>query len=68
MVWGGAEAPGGQGRIRNNEELMAPTRMLDEIAQSIKGAAGLLTWSDAKQQARAVIDAHVRNEVNEGAS
>ena len=59
---------GARSRIRNNEELMAPTRMLDEIAQSIKGAAGLLTWSDAKQQARAVIDAHVRNEVNEGAS
>ncbi|MYE11405.1 MAG: hypothetical protein F4X99_07045 [Gammaproteobacteria bacterium] len=59
---------GARGRIRNNEELMAPTRMLDEIARSIKGATGLLTWSDAKQQARAVIDAHVSNEVKRGAS
>lgn len=59
---------GARSRIRNNEELMAPTRMLDEIAQSIKGATGLLTWPDAKQQARAVIDAHVRSEVKPGAS
>lgn len=58
---------GARSRIRNNEELMASTRMLDEIARSIKGATGLLTWSDAKQQARAVIDAHVRNEINQGA-
>lgn len=59
---------GARTRIRNNEELMAPTRMLDEIARSIKGATGLLAWSDAKQQARAVIDAHVRNEVDQGAA
>ena len=59
---------GARSRIRNNEELMAPTRMLDEIARSIRGAASLLTWSQAKQQARAVIDSHVRNEFKPGTS
>lgn len=55
---------GARRRIRQGEELMAPTRMLDQVRRSITGAQDLLAYPAVKDQARALIDAQVRTEID----
>lgn len=57
---------GARGRIRNGEELMAPTRMLDRVRESIADAGELLAYPDVKKLARALIAEHVRSENGAG--
>ena len=53
---------GARDRIRDGEMLMAPSRMLDEVARSIRGSDGIAAYPDVKERARSLIAEHVRKE------
>ncbi len=57
---------GARGRIRDGEELMAPTRMLDRVRESIADAEELLAYGDVKRASRALIAEYVRSEAGGG--
>ena len=59
---------GMRGRVKDGEIISYPEIMARQVAQMITGTTKLLTWPEVKIQARELIAAHARSELDQQAS